>query len=52
MRISAFGLVDGDYVEEDGVEKLKQHGVFVVDGYAVESIYYGSNVQQMVARRQ
>lgn len=48
--ISAFGLVDGDYVE-NGVEELKQHGVFVVDGHAVESIYYSSNIQQMVARR-
>ena len=49
--ISAFGLVDGDYVEEGGVEELNQNGVFVVDGYAVESIYYDSNVQQMIARR-
>jgi len=49
--ISAFGLVDRDYVEESDVEELRRRGVFVVDGYAVESIYYDSNVQRMVARR-
>ena len=49
--ISAFGLVDEDHVEKDDVEELEQRGVFIVDGYAVESIYYDSSVQRMVARR-
>ena len=49
--ISAFGLVDEDHVEKEDVEQLEQRGVFVVDGYAVESIYYDSNVQRMVVRR-
>ena len=49
--INAFGLVDGDYLDEDDVECLGRQGIFVVDGYAVESIYYDSEVQRMVVRK-
>lgn len=49
--IRAFGLVDGDYLDEDEVQRLEEDGVFVVDGYAVESIYYDSEVQRMVVKR-
>lgn len=49
--IRAFGIVDRDYLDEYEIQTLERNGVFVVDGYAVESIYYDINVQRMVVER-
>ena len=46
--INAFGIVDGDYLDEDDKECIGRQGIFVVDGYSVESIYYDSEIQRMV----
>ncbi len=49
--VVAFGLVDRDYRDANEVDELKRDGIFVVDGYAVESIYYDMQIQRMVAER-
>lgn len=50
-RISAFGIVDRDYLSSEDVKIRERDGIFVVDGYAVESIYYDSEMQRMVVER-
>ena len=50
-RISAFGIVDRDYLSSTDVKRHEQDGIFVVSGYAVESIYYDVEVQRMVVER-
>ena len=46
--VHAFGIVDRDHHDEADILELEQHGIFAIDGYAVESIYYDTNVQRMV----
>ena len=50
-RISAYGIVDRDYLSSTDVKRHEQDGIFVVNGYAVESIYYDSEMQRMVVER-
>lgn len=49
--LQAFGVVDNDGKDPSDIEELKQNGVYAVDVYTVESIYYAPNIQEKVAQR-
>ena len=49
--IEAFGVVDGDRLDEGERDSLEREKIFVVDGYSVEAIYYESSIQRMIANR-
>ena len=51
-HVEAFGLIDRDDRDEEGVKQLAEGGVFVLDMYSVESLYYCSDAIAAVARRQ
>ena len=40
--VKAFGLIDGDNREPEEVDKLAESGVFALEVYSVESLYYYS----------
>ena len=51
-HVEAFGLIDRDDRDEEEVKRLAEGGVFVLDMYSVESLYYCSDAIAAVARRQ
>ena len=51
-HVEAFGLIDRDNRDEEKVKQLAEDGVFPLDVYSVESLYYCSDAIATVARRQ
>ena len=51
-HIEVFGLIDRDNQENENVAKLKEDGIFALDVYSVEGLYYCSEVIGAVARQQ
>ena len=51
-HIQAFGLVDGDGHPEENVEALAKRGIFALEVYSVESLYYCLESIEVVAQRQ
>ena len=49
--VEAFGIVDRDNRCDEEVGDLRKHGVFALDWYSVESIYYHPELQRRVAER-
>lgn len=49
--IKAFGLVDGDFRSTIEVNRLKGDGIYSLERYSVESIYYEPWIQSKVAER-
>ena len=50
--VEAFGLIDRDDRTEDEVNKLAQDGIFALEVYSVESLYYCSDAIEAVAHGQ
>ena len=48
--VEVFGLIDGDNREEE-VDNLAESGIFALEAYSVEALYYYSEVIAAVARR-
>ena len=51
-RIEAFGLIDRDNRTEENVAELEDDGIFALDVYSVEGLYFCSEVIEAVARQQ
>jgi len=51
-HVEAFGLIDRDDRDEERVKQLVEGGVFSLDVYSIESLYYCSDAIAAVARRQ
>ena len=51
-HVEAFGLIDRDGRGEENVRQLAEGGVFTLDMYSVESLYYCSDAIAAVASRQ
>ena len=51
-HVEAFGLIDQDDRDEEGIKQLVEGGVFSLDVYSIESLYYCSDAIAAVARRQ
>ena len=49
--IKAYGIVDNDGQDSDEVKQLMELGIYPIDAYSVESIYYDSRLQEEVAKR-
>lgn len=50
--VRAFGIVDADGRGRDDLAVLKRNGVYPLDAFSVESIYYHPELQSRVAGRQ
>jgi len=50
--LRAFGLIDRDDRDEPAVTELATRGVFALDCYSVESLYYNTGVMRKIAERQ
>ena len=48
-HMECFGVIDRDHRPSDELDELRTRRVFAVDGYSIESIYYGERMQEMVA---
>ena len=51
-HVEAYGLIDGDGRPQEVVDSLRERGVFALDAYSVESLYYCSESLDAVVRRQ
>ena len=51
-HVEAFGLIDRDNRTDEDVEKLAERGVFALEVYSVEALYYCSDAIAAVAHRQ
>ena len=51
-HVEAFGLIDGDGRSEEAVKTLRERGVFALDAFSVESLYYCSESLEAVAQWQ
>ena len=51
-HVEAFGLIDRDNRDEEKVSQLAEGGVFALDVYSVESLYFCSDAIAAVARQQ
>jgi ABC-type ATPase involved in cell division len=51
-HVAAFGLIDRDNRTDEDVEKLAENGIFALEVYSVEALYYCSDAIAAVARRQ
>ena len=49
--LRAFGIVDNDGRNAQDIEHLKSKGIYAIDAYTVESIYYDPQLQMMLAHR-
>ena len=49
--VRAYGIVDSDGQETNNDEQLSHPGVYPIDAYSVESIYYDLKIQEEVAKR-
>lgn len=47
----AYGIVDRDGRSDEDFERLKQNGVYAIDCYSVESLYYLPDIINMIAIR-
>ena len=52
VHVEIFGLIDRDNRTEEDVEELAEKGVFALEVYAVEALYYCSEAITAVAHRQ
>lgn len=50
--VSAFGLIDRDDRTDDDVNGLSVRGIYALECYSVESLYYCDNIMQKIANRQ
>jgi ABC-type cobalamin/Fe3+-siderophores transport system ATPase subunit len=50
--IKAWGIVDNDHRTANDIARLKGEGIYALDFYSIESIYYHPEIQLRVARRQ
>lgn len=51
-HVAAYGLIDGDGRSQGVVDVLRDRGVFALDVYSVEALYYCDDSLDAVARRQ
>ena len=51
-HVEAFGLIDRDNREDEDVEELSKKGIFALEVYAVESLYYCSDAIAAIADQQ
>ena len=51
-HVKALGLIDGDFRDGTQIVELAQQGVFALDVYSSESLYYCSDALDAVARHQ
>ena len=51
-HVEAFGLIDSDGRSQEAVNALSERGVFALDVYSVESLYYCSDALDAVAAQQ
>ena len=49
--IKAYGIVDNDGRGPDDVEQLREEGIYPIEVYSVESIYFDQKIQEEVATR-
>ena len=49
--MKAFGIVDRDNKSTEAVAALRRRGIFALDWYSVESIYYHPRLQKRIAER-
>lgn len=49
--LHAFGIVDSDRRPPQDVARLKENGIYALDVYSVESIYYHPTIQNFLAHR-
>ena len=49
--VEAFGLIDGDNRRKEQIDSLAESGIFALEAYSVEALYYYSEVIAAVARR-
>ena len=49
-HVEAFGLIDNDGMTNEEIVSLSEDGVFVLDDYSVESLYYNRDSMDGVAR--
>jgi ABC-type lipoprotein export system ATPase subunit len=49
--LRAFGIVDNDRRTQDEIEALQAKGIYALSVFSVESIYYHTDIQRMVAER-
>lgn len=52
VHVEIFGLIDGDNRTAEDVEELAEKGVFALEVYSVEALYYCSDAIAAVAHRQ
>ena len=52
VHVEIFGLIDRDNRTEEDVEELAEKGVFALEVYAVEALYYCSDAIAAVAKQQ
>ena len=52
VHVEIFGLIDRDNRTDEDVEKLAEKGVFALEVYSVEGLYYCSDAIAAVAHRQ
>ncbi len=52
VHVEIFGLIDRDNRTDDDVKELAEKGVFALDVYSVEALYYCSDAIAAVARQQ
>ena len=50
-HVKVFGLIDGDNREKEEVDKLAESGIFALEAYSVEALYYHSEVIAAIAHR-
>ena len=50
--VEAFGLIDGDNRKPEEIDKLAENGIFALEVYSVEALYYYSEVIEVVAHQQ
>ena len=51
-HVDAYGLIDSDGRPQEVLELLRDRGVFALDAFSVESLYYCSESLEAVSRRQ
>ena len=51
-HVDAYGLIDSDGRPQEVLEPLRDRGVFALDAFSVESLYYCSESLEAVSRRQ
>ena len=51
-NVSAFGLIDGDSRSDQDVGRLEADGIYLVEGYSVEFLYYCSESMAVIAQWQ